>query len=201
MNMKTMTMIALGACAVSTVWAEPPEEEKFGQRVWFRQDGTFADGNYRDYFMRSFAGDLKRNQEGYKGYVCDLAYADSRPFPVEPGKTYTLKMKAFNCGMKPGVTPKKTIEKMRFPGAFTFYRGGEDYSNAWKVVSCVNHRVKDEDCPKGMVRPVLPAAWTDVAVTFTVPAESTMFCWSYGYVRDSNVGRVLVAEVKLEEEK
>ena len=198
--MKRMMFAVIAACAAATVWAEPPDEELFGQRVWFRQDGTFADGNYRDYFQRSFAGELKRNQEGYKGYCCDLAFADSRPFPVVPGKTYKLSMKAFNQGMKPDAKPKKTVEKMNFPGALTFYRGGEDFSNAWKVVKCINHRAIEKELPE-MRRPVLPAAWTDVSVTFTVPEGSTMFCWSYGYGRDTNAGRVLVAEVKLEEVK
>lgn len=199
-NMKTLTMVLVIACAAMALAA--PEEEQYGQRIWFRQDGTFEEGNYLDYFQRSFAGEIMRNQEGRPGYVCGLHFADSRPYPVVPGKTYRLSMKAFNRGMKPGAKPQKTVEKMRFPSSLAFYRGGEDYSNAWKTVISYNHRTKDADCPKGMVFDhVLPAAWTDVAVTFTVPEGATMFTWSYSYQRYTNIGQMLVADVKLKEVK
>lgn len=196
------SMMALGvamiAAAATAKIEQHPDEEEYGQRVWFRQGDKFADGNYRDYFMRSFAGELKRNLEGYKGYCCDIAYADSRPFPVEPGKKYKLSMKVFNCGMKDGVvsTNNPAPGKAAFPNLFRFWKGGEKYPDAWDCLKSV----KGVDIPEADKEP-LPAKWVDRSYVITVPEGAHMFTFSIGYLRNSNWGRYLIADVNFEEVK
>lgn len=196
-NMMVLGVAIIAAAAMAKI-EQHPDEEEYGQRVWFRQGDKFADGNYRDYFMRSYAGELKRNLEGYKGYCCDIAFADSRPFPVEPGKKYKLSMKVFNCGMKPeNTTTNDPVGKVTFPSHFRFWKGGETYPDAWDCLKIV----KGKDIPEADKDAPPPAKWTEKMYIITVPDNARMFTFTIGYFRNSKWGRYLIADVNFEEVK
>ena len=197
--MKKKVLLAGLAVAAGVVCAlQVPEEEQFGQRVWFLQNDRFETGNYRDYFMRSFAGELKRNQAGYSGYVCDIAFADSRPFPVQGGRKYVLRMKVYNQPHEIVNDPKHPPAKNpTFPSSFSFL------TDDWKDVKVM--RARNSDGSKGEIEgafldaPPPVGKWVDCAFPFTAPQGAEMFVFSISYGRGTNWGRYYIADVRLEE--
>lgn len=195
---KLMMVVAIAALSVNGAFAEAPDEEEYGERVWFLADGDFSRGNYLDYFQRPFAGTLKRNQEGYKGYACEVTFGETRPMKVEPGKTYALSFKMFNKGGNNNTTNRTLRAAM--PSGVSFLKGGEEYPDAWKSVGGIGWRNVKEKYPEYLMDNP-GAKWVDVKRTFTVPRGSEMVTFSFGYSRNSDWGPFLVAEMKLEEVK
>lgn len=195
--MKKRIVLSAVVAAVMTgaAPAQHPDEEEYGERVYFLADGNFATGNYLDYFQRPFAGVQKRNVEGYKGYVCTVHYGTTRPMRVEPGATYRLSFKVFNAGAR-HENPKKRLDTAPLPGSVFFLKGG-DGKEGWKTVKSITHRTKDAE--KAFLNMAVPGpVWTDVERVITVPEGSTMVTFGFGYSRDTNWGPFHLAEMKLE---
>lgn len=180
------TTLCLMAIAV---FSAPPEEEQFGDRIYFRQDG-FELGDYLDYFQNPFAGYLKRNMEGRNGYCCDVTYGEIRPIKVEPGKKYRLEFYAFNKGAKTEpIDPK--LKQSPFPFSFNFY------DDAWKVVK----QVKGMDIPDAEKRLCVPASWEKYSFEIEVPENSSMFTFSISSAWKNRNGSYLIDDVTLTEIK
>lgn len=192
--------LGLSACLAASA-VQVPEEEQFGQRVWFINGDRFETGNYRDYFCRTFSGELLRNQAGYTGYVCRIAIADSRPFRVVGGRKYVLKMKVHNLGDGVGLGPAGCAPSTgcAFPTAFAFLR------DDWKEVKVV--RARERDGRKGGIEgafvdaPPPVGKWIDCAFPFVAPEGAEMFMFTVSYGRKTAWGRYLLADVRLEEAK
>ena len=201
MNMKNWAAaFALCAAATTARAIQVPEEEQFGQRVWCVNGDNFETGNYRDYFCRTFSGELLRNRAGYKGYVAHLNFADSRPFKIVPGRRYVLKMKVFNLGDGTKAGGNRPPEKgCTFPSVFYFLR------DDWKEVKVV--RARERDGKKGALEgafvdaPPPVGRWIDCAFPFVAPEGAEMFMFSVGYGRGTAWGSYLIAEMRLEEAK
>lgn len=200
-NMKKAAMAACVLCVAAAAPAvQVPEEEQFGQRVWFINGDRFETGNYRDYFCRTFSGELLRNQAGYTGYVCRIAIADSRPFRVVGGRKYVLKMKVHNLGDSLNSADKRPPStNCAFPTAFAFLR------DDWKEVKVV--RARERDGSKGPLvgafvdAPPPVGKWIDCAFPFVAPEGAEMFMFTIAYGRKTAWGRYLIADVRLEEAK
>lgn len=196
---KQVFMAGLAMAAVCVFGVQVPEEEEFGQRVYFINGDKFETGNYRDYFMRSFSGELKRNQMGYEGYVCDIAFADSRPFRIEGGKKYVLRMKVFNKGDAKDKLFRPPAKGCTFPSNFFFLR------DDWKEIGVLRARAGNGS--KGGIEgafvdaPPAVGKWIDCAFRFVAPEGAKMFMFSVAYGNGTEWGCYLLADVRLEEEK
>lgn len=181
-----------------SAFAAGPDEETYGERVWFLADGNFATGNYLDYFQRPFAGEQKRNLEGYKGYLCRVHYGDTRPMKVEPGKQYRISFKMFNEGARNETTNR--VETAFMPTAIHFLKGGDDYNEAWKSVKSLTSFRRGPGS-EILEMKVPGPEWTEVKREFTVPEGCSMVTFTFAYSRGTNWGPFLLAEMKLEEIK
>lgn len=166
---------------------EVPDEHLYGDRVMFLQD-DFREGSYRDYFQRSFAGELIWNQEGRKGAMAKVTYGQSRPFAVKPGKTYILKLDVFNLGQKQG---KADVKDMSPFLSFTFQDAGG------KPVK----QVKAKDVPDAAKTNPLPAEWVPLSYEVAVPENAEMFVFGITSNYKKFYGPYLLMHISLEEKK
>ena len=163
---------------------EEPNEHLYGEPVFFRQDG-FRDGNYRDYFQRTFNGRLVYNREGREGAMAFLHTAVSRPFRVEGGRKYALTMEMFNLGAGNGSGSGRD-DAAAFPGSVLFLTKGGKAAGAVRG-----------NGPAG-AEP-LPGQWKEISLALEAPANAMTMCFRIGSAEEKGFGPYLVRNVRLTE--
>ena len=166
---------------------ELPDEHLYGDRILFLQD-NFREGNYRDYFQRSFAGELVWNQEGRKGAMAKVTYGSSRPFAVKPGKTYILSMDIFNLGQKQG---KADVKDMTPFLSFVFQN----------AEGTVVRSVKAKDIPDAEKTNPLPAQWVSLSYVVEVPENAVFFVFGINSNWKKFYGPYLLSNISLKEKE